>query len=61
MQPLEHQEEVGTADSDTDQGGIRFPEIRADLLGGGKIGPTICVRDMGPDTAYAEGDGRIPQ
>ena len=60
MQPPELQAEVGTSDSGTEKGGSRCPDIRADLLGGGKIGPTIRVRDMGTDTAYAEGDGRIP-
>ena len=30
------------------------------LLGGGTLGPAIQVRYMGPDTAYAEGAGRIP-
>ena len=60
MQPPARQAEVGTSDSGTEKGGSRCPDIREDLLGGGKIGPTIWVRDMGPDTAYAEGDGRIP-
>ena len=60
MQPPALQAEVGTSDSGTEKGGSRCPDIRADLLGGGKIGPTILVRDMGPDTAYSEGDGGIP-
>ena len=60
MQTPARQAEVGTADVCTEKGGSRCPDIRSDLLGGGKIGPTIRVRDMGPDTAYSEGDGRIP-
>ena len=34
--------------------------IGADVLGGGTISPAIRVIDMGPDTAYVEGAGRIP-
>ena len=49
-----------TDDLGTDQGGIGCPDIRSDLLGGGTIGPAIWVRDVGPDTGYAEGAGRIP-
>ena len=59
-QPPARQSEVGAADSGTEQGGSRCPYIRADLLGSGTIGPTIWVRDIVPDTAYAEGDGQIP-
>ena len=53
MQPPARQAEVGTDDLGTEKGGSRCPAIREDILGGGKIGPTIRVRDMGPDTAYA--------
>ena len=60
MHPPELQAEVGTSESGTEKGGSRCSDIRADLFGGGKIGPTIRARDMGPDTAYAESDGRIP-
>ena len=53
------QTEVGTADSYIDQGGSGCPDIRTDLLGGGAIGTSVRVRDMGPDAAYDEGIGRI--
>ena len=53
------QTEVGAADSYTDQGGSGCPDIRTDLLGSGALGPAVRVRDMGPDTAYEEGIGRI--
>ena len=46
--------EVGTADSGVDKGGSECPKIGTDLLGSGAIGLAIRVRDMGPDTAYAE-------
>ena len=52
--------EVGASDPGTDQGGIGCPDIGADLLGSGAISPAIWVRDIGPDTVYAESDGRIP-
>ena len=52
---------MGAADSGFDQGGSGCPYIGKDLLGGGTIGPAICVRDMGTDTAYVEGVGRFPQ
>ena len=58
-QPPAHQEEVGEADSGTDQEGSGCPDIGVDLIIGGTIGPDIQVRDMGPFTAYAEGAGRI--
>ena len=51
---------MGTADSGTEQGGRRFPDIGADLLGGGTTSPTVGVRDMGNDTAYTEGAQQIP-
>ena len=51
-QPLRCQEEVGAADSGTEQGGSGCLDIRADLLGGGTIGPAIWVKDVDPDTAY---------
>ena len=60
MQPLALQEEVGASDLSTDQGRSGCPEIWEDLLGSGTISPAIWVRDMCPDTEYAEGDGQIP-
>ena len=60
MQPPDRKAEVGADGSVNDQGGSRCPDIRADILGGGTIGPNIRVKDMGPDTAYAEGVGQIP-
>ena len=51
---------MGVADSGTEQGGRGFTDTGADILGGGTIGTAIQVIDMGPDPAYAEGDGRIP-
>ena len=40
-QPPARQEELGAADSGTEQGGSGCQDIRADLLGGGTIGPSI--------------------
>ena len=51
---------MGASDSYIDQGGRRCPDIGKYLLGSDAIGPTIWVRDMGPDAAYEEGVGRIP-
>ena len=51
---------MDAANSDVDQGGRRFQDIGTDIFGSGAIGPAIRVRDMSPDTAYAEGVGRIP-
>ena len=59
-QPPERQAEVGAADLGTEQGGRVCLGIRADLLGGGTIGPDLRVREMGHNPADAEGDGRIP-
>ena len=54
------QTDVGAADSYIDQGGRGCPDIGTYLIGGGAIGTSIRVRDMGPDAAYEEGIGRIP-
>ena len=54
------QTELVAADSDIDQGGSGCPDIRIYILGGGAISPDKWVRDMGPDTTYEEGVGRIP-
>ena len=51
---------MGAANSVVEQGGSGCQYIGADILGGGAIGPDIKVRDMGPDTVYAESVGRIP-
>ena len=51
---------MGAAESCIEQGGIVCPDIGTDLLGSGAICPVIRVRDMGPDTAYAEVFGWIP-
>ena len=51
---------MGASDSGNDQGGRGCLDIGADILGGGTIGPAIRVRDMGPDTVYTYGAGRIP-
>ena len=59
-QPPARQAEVGADNSGVEQGGRRFQDIGIDLLGSGAIGPAIRVRYMVPDTAYAEGVGRIP-
>ena len=49
------QAEVGAATSGVEQGGIRYPNIGTDILGGGVIVPAIRFRYMGTDTAYSEG------
>ena len=59
-QPLARQAEVGAANLGVEQEGSGCQDIGTDLLSGGASGPAIRVRDMGPDTAYAEGVGRIP-
>ena len=59
-QPQACQAEVGAADSGIKHGGSGCPYIGTYLLGCGKIGPAIRVRDMGPDIAYAEGVRRFP-
>ena len=59
-QPPARKAEVGASDLGTEQGGSRFPDIGSDLLGGGRIGPAIHVRDTGPDNVYAEGSRQIP-
>ena len=51
---------MGAADSYFDQGRSGCPYIGTYLLGGGEIGPTVWVRDMGPDAAHEEYVGRIP-
>ena len=51
---------MDAADLSIDQGGSGCLEIRTYVLGGGAISPDIGVRDMGLDTAYAEGVGRFP-
>ena len=59
-QPPARQEEVGAANLGIEEGGIGCQYIGIYLIGGGAIGPAIRVRDMGTDTTYAEGVGRIP-
>ena len=59
-QPQVRQIEVGAAELVIDKGRSGCLEMGKYLLGGGEIGPAIQVRDMGPDTAYEEGVGRIP-
>ena len=49
-----------TANSFVEQGGRGCQYIGTDLFGGGTIVPAIQDRYMGPDTAYAEGVGRVP-
>ena len=51
---------MGAANLGIDQGGSVCLDIRTDLLGSGTIGPAIQVRYVVPETAYAEGSGRIP-
>ena len=51
---------MDAAELGTEQGGSGIPDIGEDLHGGGTIGTAIQVRDMGPDTAYAEDSRRIP-
>ena len=60
MQPPAPQAEVGATNSGVEQVGSGVHDIGSDLLGGIAIYPAIQVRDMGPDTAYAEGVGIIP-
>ena len=60
MQPQAHQIEVVAADLDIEQEGRGFLYIGTYLLHGDVIGPTIRVRDMGPDNAYEEGVRRTP-
>ena len=50
---------MGVADLGTDQVGIGCPDIGGDIFGGFAIGPDIQVRDICPNTPYAEGDGII--
>ena len=57
MQPQARQAEVGASDSVIEQGGSGLLDIKTYLLGSGEIGPAIRVRDMGPDTSYADGVG----
>ena len=51
---------MGTDELVTEQGGSGFPDIGADLLGGGTICNSIQGICMGTDTAYEEGTGPIP-
>ena len=51
---------MGAAKSGVEQGGSGCPDIGTYLIGGGAIGTDLRVRDMGTDTTYAEGVGRIP-
>ena len=51
---------MDAADLGIDQVGGGCPDIGAYLLGIGAIVPAIRARDMGPDTAYAEGVGSFP-
>ena len=59
-QPPLRQSEVGASHLGVDKGGIGCQDIGTYLFGGGTISPSIRVIVMGPDTAYAEGVGRIP-
>ena len=47
------------SDSGIEQGGIGYPDIRKDLLGGGEIIPAVWVRYMVPDAAHEDVLGRI--
>ena len=47
------------ADSGIEQRGGGCPEIGTSLLGSGVTCRAIQVRDMGPDTAYAEVVGQF--
>ena len=58
-QPLTRQVEVGASNSAVEKGGRGYLDIGTNLIGGGESVPAIRVRDMGPDTTYAEGVGRI--
>ena len=51
---------MGAAGLDIDQGSRGCLDINIDLLGVGAIGANIRVRDMGTDSVYEEGVGRIP-
>ena len=42
-----------------EQGGSGSTDVRTYIIAGGAIGPAIQIRDMDPDTAYAEGAGWI--
>ena len=42
------------------KGGHRFLEIRNNIRGGGPGGSAAWVGDVGDDTTYWEGFGRIP-
>ena len=59
-QPPALKEEVGAATLGVDQGGSGCQDIGRYIFSDGASGPVIRVRDMGPDTAYAKGVGRIP-
>ena len=52
--------EVGAANSDVEHGGGVCPDLGPDLLGGGSVGHSLWVGDVGHDTAYLEGFGPIP-
>ena len=46
-------------DSGIEKGGSGLPDIGTYLVVSGAIITSIRVRDMGPDTDYAEGFGQI--
>ena len=53
------QAEVVVGNLGIEQGGKVCPDIGRDVFGGGTMGPAVWVREMGPNTAYADGPGRI--
>ena len=59
-QPTARQIEVVVADWDIQQVQSVCPDLGPDLLGGGSVGHTLRVGDMGTDTTHEEGSGRIP-
>ena len=59
-QPPVRQAEVGAANLGVEQGGSGCQDIGIDLFSGGVISPAIRARDIGTDTVYAKGVGRIP-
>ena len=59
-QSIEGAIEVGTTIQGVGNGGRRFPYLVKNLRGGGPGSPDVWVVDMGFDTMYWEGVGRIP-
>ena len=47
-------------DTGLDKGGGRLPDLGPDKLGGGAVGTSIYIQDVGDDATHWEGVGQIP-